>query len=110
MSKTRNSLSIKNSGGRATSLGESPSSSTNLFRKLRELDRKITELDNIIRLRSFGYIYFQNNQLVSKRNISDIYYIPKSEWSKLIERRIKLDQKRKEIRIKRKLNKRIENN
>ena len=67
-------------------------------------DRLEYELDNIIRLRSFGYIYFKNNILISKRDISDICSISKSEWNKLIERRIKLDQKRKEIRIKRKLN------
>lgn len=107
---SKDSLSGQNSLRRQSGRDSSSLLSTNLFKKLRELDRKITELDNIIRLRSFGYIYFKNNQLVSKRNISDICYIPKSEWNKIIEHRQKLDQKRKEIRIKRKLNKRIENN
>jgi len=104
MSKARGSLGIQNKERRLTGVRENRALSTNLFRKLRELDRKITELDNIIRLRSFGYIYFKNNILISKRDISDICSISKSEWNKLIERRIKLDQKRKEIRIKRKLN------
>lgn len=105
---SKDSLSGQNGLRRQSSRDSSSLLSTNLFKKLRELDRKITELDNIIRLRSFGYIYFKNNRLVSERNISNICYISKSEWTKLVERRIKLDQKRKEIRIKRKLNNRIE--
>ena len=109
MLKTRNSLGIENTGGRATGLGESPSSSA-IFKKLRELDRKITELDNIIRLRSYGNWSFKNNVLINKRTLISGYYKGNTETIKLVERRQKLDQKRKEIRIKRKLNKRIENN
>ena len=104
MLETRNSLGIKNTGGRATGLGESPSSSTNLFRKLRELDRKITELDNIIRLNTYGKWYFKKNILIKEYDLIPMWFAGKSEFLKLIERRIKLDQKRKEIRIKRKLN------
>lgn len=99
---SKNSLRIQNGVRRHSGLGENPSSSTNLFKKLRKLDRQITELDNIIRLRSFGYIYFEHNVLVQKREITDIICISNSEWNKLINRRINLDLKRKAVRLERK--------
>lgn len=97
----RNSLGGENVGGRAESGCSNQPSSAN-FRKLRKLDRQISELDNIIRLRSFGYIYFEHNILVQERVITDIIGISKSEWQKLIDRRIKLDQRRKTVRFERK--------
>jgi len=48
MNKTRNSLGGKNKGGRTTGARSSRASST-IFKKLRKLDRKITEIDNYLR-------------------------------------------------------------
>ena len=107
---SKDSLSGQNSLRRQSGRDSSSLLSTNLFKKLRELDRKITELDNIIRLRSYGNWSFKNNVLINKRTLISGYYKGNTETIKLVERRQKLDQKRKEIRIKRKLNKRIENN
>ena len=110
MTLSKNSLGGQNTGRRATGADSISASSVNLFKRLRELDRKITELDKTIKLRSFGYIYFEKNILVLKRNIENIISIPKSEWNKLINRRIKLDNKRKEVRNKRKKFNRDKNN
>lgn len=101
MTLSRGSLSGQNRVGRDTGANSNFAPSA-IFKKLRKLDRQITELDNIIRLRSFGYIYFEHNILVQERVITDIIGISKSEWQKLIDRRIKLDQRRKTVRFERK--------
>ena len=104
MTLSRGSLSGQNKVGRDTGANSNFAPSA-IFKKLRKLDRQITELDNIIRLRSFGYIYFEHNVLVQKREITDIISISKSEWQKLIDRRINLDLKRKAARLERKYGK-----
>ena len=73
MSETRGSLGIQNKERRFTGARENRALSTNLFKCLRELDRKITELDKIIKLRSFGYIYFEHNILIQTRKYRKHY-------------------------------------
>jgi hypothetical protein len=75
------SLSGKNSNGRISGTRSSRVSST-LFYQLRELDRKITKIDNeiIFWLRIFNY----------------------KEADKLEKKRKAIDEKRKHIRLKRK--------
>jgi len=82
MNKTRNSLGGKNKGGRTTGARSSRASST-IFKKLRELDRKITKIDETIRFRAWF----------------------SSDIKKLKKQREELDKKRKETRALRKLKK-----
>lgn len=77
---SKNSLSGKNSSGR-TSGGRSSRPSSTIFYKLRELDRKISKIDNELKsIRYYGWMY--SNSFVKK----------------LKQRREKLDLKRKEVR------------
>ena len=80
---SKNSLSGKNSSGR-TSGGRSSRPSSTIFYKLRELDRKISEIDN--QLKAMGYYNWMSY------NINSVV-------TKLRRRREKLDLKRKEVRV-----------
>ncbi len=80
--QSRGSLGGQNSDRRISSARSSRALSTN-FKKLRELDRKISEIDNNWKP------YF---------DAGCHFYIPE----KIRNRRIRLDNKRKEIRLKRK--------
>ena len=75
MNKTRDSLGGKNKGGRTTGARSSRVSST-IFKKLKELDRKITKIDETIRFRAWL----------------------SSDIKKLKKQREELDKKRKETR------------
>ena len=74
MNKTRDSLGGKNKGGRTTGARSSRASST-IFKKLKELDRKITKIDETIRFRAWL----------------------SSDIKKLKKQREELDKKRKEL-------------
>jgi hypothetical protein len=103
MSKSEDSLGIQNSRGRPSGASETLALPTNLFKKLRDLDRKITELDKIISSRTYGNIIFKNNVLIQKQIIYyNHFLVGKTELLKLINRRINLDLKRKDVRNKRK--------
>jgi len=77
------SLSGKNSNGRISGTRSSRVSST-IFYQLRELDRKITLLD----VKIFNILSYLN--------------FSKTEFNKLKTKRESLDQKRKQVRLKRK--------
>jgi len=88
MNQSRNSLGGKNMDGRITGARSSRASST-IFKKLKKLDREITEIDNKLR-----YV----NMLRYETWLSP-------DVKKLKQRREKLDQKRKKTRALRKLKK-----
>lgn len=77
------SLSGQNSNGRISGTRSSRVSST-IFYQLRTLDRKISKLD------------------VKIYNILTYMTLPKTEYNKLKTQRETLDQKRKQIRLRRK--------
>lgn len=80
MTKPGNSLSGKNSGGRASGNRSSRFSPTN-FNKLRNLDRQIAEID----------------KQLDFCKIHEIFGWP-DDSAKLKTRRVKLDEKRKNLR------------
>lgn len=88
MNQSRNSLGGKNMGGRTTGARSSRASST-IFKKLKKLDREITEIDN--KLRYVNMLHYET------------WLSP--DVKKLKQRREKLDQKRKKTRALRKLKK-----
>lgn len=87
MTTSKNSLSGKNGGGRVSSASSSLASSIN-FKKLRKLDRDITFLDKDIKGLEISGLYFN--------------YLSPKDIEKLKIRRAKLDEKRKNLRNKRK--------
>lgn len=98
---TKNSLSGENIGGRTSCEGSSPSFSTiskkqktDLFEKLRKLDRKIAKLDETICFRK--QIWPNYLSINFGHGFSGVKTLT------LIERRTKLDLKRKEVRNQRK--------
>ncbi len=81
MTLSRDSLREQNAGGCARSRGLSPCPST-IFNRLRNLDKQISKIDKLIQLQHWS--------------------ATPSEVKYLINKRIKLDLKRKEVRNKRK--------
>lgn len=101
MTLSRDSLGGKN-GGRIPASACSSHAPSAIFNRLRELDRDIAKLDDVIRIRSYGRMYFKNNVLIQNYTLISNLHYGKTELVKIIDRRIKLDLKRKEVRNKRK--------